>query len=210
MYNLNIRDMQRGEIDTAVELATQAFSDYDYFTNFFPDAEERHKVQAAMMRREYRTNFGRAQYLVAEENGQIMATAQLNPPTYRKPSDLVYILHGWLGIYRAGDRKRIDAWLDMDGQAGAPCHNFAAREEGVWYVSSLTVSPKAQGTGIGIRFLDAMEDRARQDGGKWLTLFTNSEKNIAYYRHRGFEVFDERTLTTPNGPMKSWSVKKAL
>ena len=99
---MNIRDMQRGEIDTAVELATQAFSDYDYFTNFFPDAEERRKVQAAMMRREYRTNFSRTQYLVA------------------------------------------------------------------------------------------------------------AEKNIAYYRHRGFEVFDERTFTTPNGPMKSWSVKKAL
>lgn len=205
-----IRKMRRSEINAAAQLAVQAFGDYEYFTNFFPDAKERHSVQMSLISHEYRTNFGRTHYLVAEEDKVMVATAQLNPPTYRKPSDMAYLLHGWLGVYRSGDRQRIDAWLLMDKQAGEPCHEFAAREEGVWYVSSLTVSPKAQGTGIGTKLLDEMERIARAGGGRWLTLFTNSEKNIAYYRRRGFEVFDERGLATPNGEMKSWSVIKNL
>lgn len=202
--------MRRREINAAARLAVLAFCDYEYFTRFFPDDEERRRVQTSLISHEYRTNYGRTHYLVAEEDKLMVATAQLNPPTYRKPSDLAYLMHGWLGVYRSGDRRRIDAWLQMDKQAGEPCHEFAAREEGVWYVSSLTVSPTAQGTGIGTQLLDEMERIAHVGGGKWLTLFTNSEKNIAYYRRRGFEVFDERSLATPNGEMNSWSVKKAL
>jgi len=34
------------------------------------------------------------------------AVAQLNPPAYRKPSDLNYVLHGWLNVYKSGDLKR--------------------------------------------------------------------------------------------------------
>ena len=141
---------------------------------------------------------------------RIVATAQLNPPTYHKPSNLSYILHGWFGVYLAGHHKNINAWLAMNKEAGEPCHVFCAQEEGVWYLSALTVSPKVQGTGIGTRFLDSIEDYVRKAGGRWLTLYTNSDKNIAFYRHRGFEAFDERTLDTPNGPIKNWSVKKAL
>jgi GNAT superfamily N-acetyltransferase len=205
-----IREIQRNEINAVVELETQAFSDYDYFTYFFPDAKERQRVQKALIRCEYRTNLHHSCCLAAEEDGKIVATVQLNPPTYRRPSDLSYILHGWYSVYLAGQRKNIDAWLAMNKEAGEPCHAFGTQEEGVWYLGALTVSPKVQGTGIGTRFLDGIEDYVRKAGGKWLTLYTNSEKNIAFYRHRGFEVFDERTLDTPNGPMKNWSVKKAL
>ena len=205
-----IREIQRKDIDTVVELETQAFNDYDYFTYFFPDAKERQRVQKALIRCEYRTNLNSSCCLAAEEDGKIVATVQLNPPTYRRPSNLSYILHGWYGVYLAGNRKRIDAWLAMNKQAGEPCHAFGEQEDGVWYLGALTVSPKVQGTGIGTRFLDGIEDYARKAGGKWLTLYTNSEKNITFYRHRGFEVFDERTLDTPNGSLKNWSVRKAL
>ena len=202
--------MRHSEIEAVVELETQAFSDYDYFTYYFPDAMERERVQKAMIRCEYRTNFNRSCCLVAEENGMLVGSMQLNPPTYREPSNLSYILHGWLRVYLAANRKRIDAWLAMNKLAGEPCHAFAAKEESVWYVSALTVSPKVQGTGIGTRFLNAIEERARKAGGKWLTLYTNSENNKAFYCRRGFEVFDERTLESPTIPIKNWSLKKAL
>ena len=40
--------MRHGEIRQAAELATRAFDDYEYFTNWFPDKEERNRVQFAM------------------------------------------------------------------------------------------------------------------------------------------------------------------
>ena len=55
------------------------------------------------------------------------------------------------------------------------------------------------------------EDYIREHGGKQLTLFTNSEKNLAFYRKNGLEIFDERDILLPNGDkMRSWSVKKDL
>jgi hypothetical protein len=41
-------------------------------------------------------------------------------------------------------------------------------------------------------------------------LFTNSDKNIAFYKRCGFEVFDEREFTNNGKTMRSWSVKKTL
>ena len=38
--------------------------------------------------------------------------------------------------------------------------------------------------------------------------FTNSEKNIAFYKKLGFEVFDFRTIEYRGKTMGSWSVKK--
>lgn len=50
----------------------------------------------------------------------------------------------------------------------------------------------------------------REQGGKELVFFTNSEKNIAFYKKLGFEVFDYRTIAYGGKTMGSWSVKKGL
>jgi hypothetical protein len=41
-------------------------------------------------------------------------------------------------------------------------------------------------------------------------LFTNSEKNLAFYKNRKFEVFDYREIAIEEKAMGSWSVKKTL
>ena len=81
---LEFREMRR---DPA-----RSFDDYEYFTNWFPEKDERNRVQFAVIWREYKTNFGSAAYLVARKDGKLVAVAQLNPPSYRKPSDLSYFL----------------------------------------------------------------------------------------------------------------------
>jgi len=54
------------------------------------------------------------------------------------------------------------------------------------------------------------ESYIRERGGKELVFFTNSEKNLAFYRKRGFEVFDERTIEYGGKRMGSWSLRKRL
>lgn len=202
--------MERSEIREAAELATRAFDDYEYFTNWFPAKLERNAVQFAIIWREYRTNFGRVEYLVARQDGRLVAVAQLNPPSYRKPSDLSYLLHGWLRVYKAGDRKAIDDWLKMDAAAGKPCHDYQKTGPDIWYASSLTVDPSVQGTGIGTGFIGYWEDYVRERGGKQLVFFTNSRKNLDFYLRRGYEVFHEQEFRHNGRTMGSWSVKKAL
>ena len=202
--------LKRKELKEAAALAARAFEDYEYFTNYFPDPEERRRVLRAVIYREYVTNYGRAHYLAARVGGRMVATAQLNAPDYRKPSDLRYLLHGWLRVYRGVNRRRLDEWLAMDAAAGKPCHDYQKTGPGIWYASSLTVDPSAQGTGIGSRFIAYWEDYIRGRGGRALVFFTNSGKNIAYYRKRGFEVFHEEEIIHDGKRMGSWSVRKEL
>ena len=208
--SLEFRKMDKSEIREAAELATRAFDDYEYFTNWFPDKEERNRVQFSIILHEYKTNFGAATYLVAREAGTLAAVAQLNPPSYRKPSDLQYFLHGWLKVYKAGDKKRIDDWLAMDGAAGKACHDYQKTGEGIWYASSLTVDPSFQGTGVGTRFIEYWENYVLENGGKQLVFFTNSEKNLNFYLKRGYELFDEREFEYNGKRMGSWSLRKRL
>ena len=202
--------LKRQEIRQAAELATRAFDEYEYFTNWFPEKEERNRVQLSVITHEYRTNFSRVHQLAARMDGKIVATAQLNAPDYKKPSDLSYVLHGWLNVYKAGDRKRIDDWLAMDTEAGKPCHAYQKTGPDIWYASSLTVDPTVQGIGLGTKFIEYWENYIRERGGRQIVFFTNSQKNLNFYLKRGYEVFDEREIEYNGHKMGSWSLKKAL
>lgn len=208
--SLEYTTMKRSEMRAAAEVAARAFDDYDYFTIWFPDDGQRRRFIRSVIWHEYKTNFHVADYLVARKDGALAAVAQLNPPDYRKPSDLRYFLHGWLGVYRCAERGAIDGWLAMDAAAGKPCHDYQKTGPGIWYASSLTVDPAFQGTGIGSGFLSFWESYVRERGGRQLVFFTNSEKNLRFYEHHGFEVFDERVLEHNGRKMGSWSLRKIL
>ena len=70
--------LKRKELRAAARLVGRAFEDYEYFTNYFPDLEERRKVLRGVVYREYLTNFMRTHYLVAKMNGELAAVAQIN------------------------------------------------------------------------------------------------------------------------------------
>ena len=207
---LEFGPLKRNEIRLAAELATRAFSDYEYFTNWFPDKEERARVEISIIWQAYKTNFNRVHQLSAKLDGKIVATAELNAPDYKDPSVLSYILHGWLKVYKAGDKKRINDWLAMDEAAGQPCHEYQKTVPDIWYVSSLTVEPAMQGIGLGTKFIEYYENYIRERRGKQVVLFTNSQKNLNFYLKRGYELFDEREIEYKGHKMGSWSLKKFL
>ena len=207
---IDFEPIRRRELRAAAELAARAFEDYEYFTNYFPNPDERRRVLRSVIYREYLTNHGKVHLLSARVDGRLGATAQLNAPEYRKPSDLSYLLHGWPLVYRGVSRQRLDDWLAMDAAAGKPCHDYQKTGEGIWYASSLTVDPLSQGMGIGTAFIAHWEEFIRSRGGKEIVFFTNSEKNLSYYLHRGFDVFHEQEFIHDGKRMGSWSLQKAI
>ncbi len=203
--------LKREEIKESVELAARAYEYYEYFTNFFPSLEERRRVLRAMLYRSTLTNFGKTHFLTAKVDGNMVAVAQIDDPQYKRPSVLQFLLHGWLLVYCGVKIKHVNDWLAMDTLASTPCHDYQLAGPDIWYTSSVTVDPDFQRQGVGSRFIAFWEDYIREHGGKQLTLFTNSEKNLAFYRKNGLEVFDERDIALPDGnKMRSWSVKKTL
>ena len=72
------------------------------------------------------------------------------------------------------------------------------------------MDPAFQGKGVGSKLIAFTEDYVRECGAKQLILFTNSEKNLAFYKNRGFEVFHECEIAHDDIIMGSWSVKKKV
>ena len=207
---LKLGILNRKELRQAAELAARAFSDYEYFTNWFPDQKERTRVQISIIWHSYKTNFNRVHQLSAKLDGKIVTTAELNDPDYKDPSVLSYILHGWLSVYKAAGIRRINDWIAMDAAAGQPCHDYQKTGPGIWYVSSLSVDPAMQGIGLGTRLLEYCENYIRERDGRQLVLVTNSQKNLNFYLNRGYELFDEREFEYNNHKMGNWSLKKVL
>ena len=202
--------LKREEIKESVELSARAYEDYEYFTIFFPDLEERRKTLRAILYRATLASFGKTHFLTAKIDGKMVAVAQIDEPHFKRPSTIQFLLHGWLLVYRDVKAKHVHEWLAMDTSASKPCHDYQKTGPDIWYTSSLTVDPLFQRKGIGTKFIAFWEEYVREHGGKQLVFFTNSEKNIAFYKKRGFEVFDEREIIHNGKKMGSWSVKKTL
>lgn len=203
--------LKREEFDEVVALSFRAYENYEYFLNFFPDLEERRKVIWSVLYGTWRAILKKSHFLTAKVDGKIVGLAVLEDPQYKRPTDLQFLLHGWWKVFFNAGLKRANAWIDMDESAGTPCHDYQHNGENIWYCISLTVDPPFQGKGVGTRLIAFMEKYIREYGGKQLTLFTNSEKNLAFYKKNNFEVFDERDIAVRDGlKMRSWSVKKSL
>ena len=202
--------LNRKELRQAAELAARAFSDYEYFTNWFPDPKERAKVEIAIIWCSYKTNFSSAPQLTAKLDGKIVATAELNAPDHKAPSVMSYILHGWIKVYMAAGLKRVNDWIAMDAAASQPCHDYQKTAPGIWYLSSLSTDPSMQGIDLGTKLMEYYENYIREHGGKQVVLVTNSQKNLNFYLKRGYEVFDEQVFEYNDHKMGSWSMKKVL
>lgn len=202
--------LKREDLKEAVEMSVRAYEDYAYFANYFPDTTERLKMLWAVMYRGWLTYFKQARFLTARIDGKIVGLAELEPPHFERPSVFQFLIHGWLQVYLDVNFKRMQTWLAMDESAGKPCHDYKKSGPDIWYVGSLTVDPPLQGKGIGTRLLDFAGDYVRERGGKQLTLFTNSEKNIAFYTKCGFETFHKYEIAHDGKTMGSWSVKKSV
>ena len=201
--------MLKSETSECAELAAQAFATYEYFTNYFPDADRRLDFLRKVIKSEYLTNYGHAVFLVGKQEGRIVAVTQILPPDYKKPNDFAYLIHGWWRVLAIRPKEPVNDWLTMDEKAGAYCHQLM--KDGMWYISSLTISPDCQGQGIGSDIIEnCIIPYIRQHGGKRMCLFTNSEKNVRFYTKCGFEIIDRQTISYNGHEMGSWSFTKDI
>lgn len=194
--------LRKAEISQAAELAARSFLDYAYFSIFVPNAKRRFRFLNTMLSVEFSINDDRAELWAAKEDGEIIAVAMLCSPDYHKPTDSQYMKAGFWKVFLAGGIKAVSDWNAMDAEAGKPCHS----RKDAWYLSLLTVDPQRKGQGIGSKMLqECIIPRIRQQGGKELTLFTNSEENRAFYQKNGMTEFHQATISYRGKEMGSWS-----
>ena len=110
--------------------------------------------------------------------------------------------HSFLLAYVAGEPAGFASFSPLpaeeDGEAGFKLHK-------------IYVLPTRQGQGLGVHLIEAVENAARQTGGKFLDLNVNRyNPAIAFYERRGFAR--HREVDVPIGPyfMNDYIMRKAL
>ncbi|MCC3151992.1 GNAT family N-acetyltransferase [Hymenobacter sp. BT770] len=110
--------------------------------------------------------------------------------------------HSFLLAYVAGEPAGFASFspqpAEEDGEAGYKLHK-------------IYVLPTRQGQGLGVHLIEAVENAAREAGGKFLDLNVNRyNPAIAFYERRGFAR--HREVDVPIGPyfMNDYIMRKAL
>ena len=76
-----------------------------------------------------------------------------------------------------------------------------------WYLPAIGVEPEHQDRGLGSALMRAGIRRADRDG-KPIYLETETEGNVGYYEHLGFEVVEEMNATGVDLPL--WLMSRRL
>ena len=98
----------------------------------------------------------------------------------------------------------------VDGQP-AGFASYSEKPEGVFHLHKIYVQPAQQGLGLGQRLIGAVEEAARQAGGRVLELNVNRHNPAqAFYERQGFQQHREENI--PIGPywMNDFVMRKEL
>ena len=102
---------------------------------------------------------------------------------------------------RALEQLRDQTWAELGADARARYDNCVRAWQPVGvtkpniHVNMLAVPPRHQGRGLGRALLERVHAMSRERGdSRGVTLTTESERNVALYRHMGYEVVGQRTI----------------
>ena len=183
-------------------VATRAFFDYEYFTNYIEDDVKRKKFLEQVMPIELNINKNSIN-MVAVEDNVVVAIAIIYPPGIKRVPVINYLKAGFLKAYLYGGVLDVNAWVNMDYKAGEPCHKMINES---WYLNTLAVDTNKQHQHIGSRFInECIIPFVKKNNGHKLCLFTNAEGNRIFYKKNNFIEFDEREFYYKNKKLGSWS-----
>ena len=83
---IRYEQIRREDIPACTALAARSFMDYEYFANYFPDANRRRRFLEKMLEIEFRLCFGQTDIWGAWDGDTLCAVALLCPPEWVKPS----------------------------------------------------------------------------------------------------------------------------
>ncbi len=191
--------LTKKDAPAAAEALVKAFHEYPLIVWFHPDAEKR---QSAL------TNGFTRMVRWAMRYGGVLATS----PRMEGVVAWVYserwhdswwrnMLCGNYGLPFGIGRKPNHQMDDYHAYA-EEIHRRAVSVPHI-YVRLLGVDPAHRGKGYAGRLMRAVMEQADSEGRPcWLE--TQAEKNVAIYRHLGFEVVEEGMI--PGGTVKSWGM----
>lgn len=195
------------DLKQMAQLAAHSFEDYviyeqsvkstfkskaDYFRFLY---EMHHVLFATALRKG--ANF------VGTIDGEIVSIALLESPDHKSFSLWDYMRAGGVRMIPYMLRNRLMHFLKLINSASEKCLDGTPQS---WYLSMLAVSKNHQGKSLGSKMIhDCVIPFVKGNGGKRLTLITNTESNVNFYQKNGFTPFSSSMLHFKDGSVDNWS-----
>jgi ribosomal protein S18 acetylase RimI-like enzyme len=166
----------------------------DEYKEIFPDPLERASKELLLNEMYLRFEFPHSEVYITSERMEGLAL-WMHSDNWKKRSSRQVITSGalWQAV-RVGI-KPLRVILAQDSAAQKKHAELMPQEH--WYLEILAVATEYQGHGYGSRLMYAMLERI-DESGLPCYVETDGEKNIAIYRHFGFEVVQEFNLPYTN------------
>lgn len=200
---LQYRFAEEKDLTACVDLLTDSFFDYPFFSNFIEENEKRREFVRSIQTIAVEIYYGKQRMLLAEEEGEILAVAAIQSPMDKGVEFKDYVSKKALQTFMIGGIFKTLAWISMTEKAEKVIHSQKCP---FWYLSSLAVKNNRRGEGIGAQFLEeGVIPYVASEGGGQFTLITNTENNARFYEKAGFALMSYEEIHTPKTQMGNWS-----
>jgi len=182
----SLRRLGAKDRSAAVAVAAKAFKDYHMLEYFYPDAPRRHAIAETFI---FITISVCLKYgEVHTTSGTMKGIAAWLPPG-KAPFGAWQLLRSvslpvMLRFARQGGRE-----MQAYGEYSDKLHRELVPEPH-WFLQLLGVDPDYHGQGVSSRLVKPMLERIDHEGLPCF-LDTNTQRNVAVYRHFGFELVSE-------------------
>jgi ribosomal protein S18 acetylase RimI-like enzyme len=198
--------------DEVLKVFTEAFAGYPLFWGVF---EGRFKTEAELrsfyerlMKGIFRATIRKDDCYIGFEYGKVASIVIIEKPSDKPVGFWDYAVSGMAGIIaRIGIRDTL-RFMEMSDKTEIVVKSIP---EPRWHLYFLAVDPKQHKQGIGSGAIrDFLIPLVRSNGGKLITVTTNSEKNVAFYTNNGFRLVKEETLECNAKSIGNWTFRMDL
>lgn len=205
---LSYRFAEREDIPKVVDLLTESFKKYDFFSFYAPEGEKGEQFHRAVQQVNAEICYTKEIVLLGIEDGKIVSVATLEAPHKKHAGLFAYLKAGGFQVLKALGIRKVLAFFNLLNRSAKPCQE---RYPDAWYVSSLAVDDQAKGKGYGSSLIqDAIVPNVKKLGGQQITLITNTERNCRFYERNGFTIFDTDFYQIGENTLGNWCLVRNL
>ena len=147
--------------------------------------------------------------LLGVEKGRIIAAAVIAAPYDEDSKKRDFAVSAGLQTYLPTRLSRILSFFDMIIKAEE--YNYTIDKEQHWHLYMFAVKKEYRGRGVGSLFMKKyLIPFVSKNGGKYISLATNSEENVRFYERAGFEVIHRDKVKFNSHVTPNWCMGRAI
>ncbi len=194
--------LRDGDEERVAPVLARAFADDPLFVWIEPEAEARQRFLAPFMLALAKRSHRFAEAFTTA--GELLGASLWKGPSLRQLSAAQLADSGLDRLHELLSPTAFDRFERGTGQIDALLERDAPEPH--WYLGVLGVEPTSQGLGLGERLMRPIVERADAERLP-ITLETTRERNVEFYRRRGFEILVAGRLPDDGPPF--WTMKRS-